>query len=121
MIFHMKRTTLIIDERQFAELKSLAAAERRTLSAVTRDLLRLGLAALHKRGRRRLPPLPTFNMGKFKVDVADRKALHRAMEGSPKARKQGRRKLPPLPTFNMGKPKVDLADRNALYAAMEGR
>src|SRR5690348_12248248 len=30
MISHMKRTTLVLDERQFAELKKLATTERRT-------------------------------------------------------------------------------------------
>ena len=81
MIFHMKRTTLVLDERQFAELKKLAAAERRTLSSVTEEVLRVGLAARGKRRRRKLAPLPTFDVGKFKVDVADRDALYRAMEG----------------------------------------
>jgi hypothetical protein len=80
MIFHMKRTTLIIDERQFAELKTLAAAEGRTLSSLTKELLQRGLAA-RRWHRRKLRPLPTWNMGKFKVDVADRDALYKAMEG----------------------------------------
>lgn len=81
MIFHMKRTTLVLDEIQFSELKKLAAAERRTLSSLTEELLRLGLAARRKRRRRKLAPLPTWNMGKPKVDLADRNALYDAMEG----------------------------------------
>jgi hypothetical protein len=81
MIIHMKRTTLIIDERQFAELKTLAAAEGRTLSSLTEELLQLGLAARRRTRRRKLRPLPAWNMGKFKVDVADRDALYKAMEG----------------------------------------
>ena len=80
MIFHMKRMTLVLDERQFAELKKLAAVERRTLSSLTEELLRLGLAARRSRSRRRLSPLPTWNMGKPKVDLADRNALYDAME-----------------------------------------
>jgi len=81
MFFHMKRTTLMIGERQFAELKTLAVAEGRTLSSQTKEWLQLGLAA-HRQGRRRkLRPLPTWNMGEFKVDVADRDALYKAMEG----------------------------------------
>ncbi len=80
MISHMKRTTLVLDERQFAELKKLAASERRTLSALTEELLRLGLAARRRRSPRRLSRLPTWNMGKPKVDLADRNALYDAME-----------------------------------------
>ncbi len=81
MIFHMKRTTLVLDENQFTELKKLAAAERRTLSAVTEEMIRLGLAARRKRKRRKPLPLPSKKMGEFKVDIADRNALYEAMEG----------------------------------------
>jgi hypothetical protein len=77
----MKRTTLVLDENQFTELKKLAAAERRTLSAVTEEIIRLGFAARRKRKRRKLLPLPSWKMGKFKVDIADRDALYEAMEG----------------------------------------
>ncbi len=81
MIFHMRRTTLILDERQFTELKKLAAAEGRTLSSVTEELLRVGLAAKRRPPNRRLSRLPSWNMGKPRVDVADRNALLEAMEG----------------------------------------
>jgi len=81
MIFHMKRTTLVLDEQQFTELKKVAAEERRTLSSVTEEILRLGLAARRKPRRKKLAPLPTFNLGKPKVDLADRNALYEAMEG----------------------------------------
>jgi len=81
MIFHMKSTTLVLDERQFAKLKQLAAVERRTLSSVTEELLRLGLAARRRRRRGKLTPLPTWNMGRAKVDVSDRDALYKVMEG----------------------------------------
>jgi len=77
----MKRTTLIIDQRQFAEIKTLAAREGRTLSSLTTELLQLGLAARRRTRRRKLKPLPTWDMGEFKVDVADRDALYKAMEG----------------------------------------
>lgn len=81
MIFHMKRTTLILDERQFAELKKLAAEERRTLSSVTEELLRVGLSSRRQRRSRKLTRLPAWNMGKAKVDVADGTALYEVMEG----------------------------------------
>lgn len=77
----MRRTTLVLDERQFAELKSLATAEGRTLSSLTKELLGLGLAKWRGRRRRKIKPLPTWDVGEFMVDVADRDALHKAMEG----------------------------------------
>jgi len=58
----------------------LAAAERRTLSSLTEELLRLGLANRCRRSRPKLSPLPTRSMGKPKVDLADRNALYDAME-----------------------------------------
>ena len=81
MINHMKRTTLILNSDQFTHLKKLAAIERRTLSSLTEDLIRLGLAARRRRSRGRRTTLPSWNMGTFKVDVADRDALAEAMEG----------------------------------------
>jgi len=81
MIFHMKRTTLVLDERQFAELKKLAATEGRTLSSVTEEVLRVGLASKRRRTGRRVSRLPAWNMGKPKVDISDRNALYEAMEG----------------------------------------
>jgi plasmid stability protein len=81
MVFHMKRTTLVLDERQFTELKKLAAAEGRTLSSVTEEILRAGLASKRRRANRNLSRLPSWNMGRPRVDVADRNALCEAMEG----------------------------------------
>jgi hypothetical protein len=81
MIFHMKRTTLVLDERQFAELKKLAAEERRTLSSITDEVLRTGLSLRRGRRSQKLGRLPAWNMGKPKVDLADRKALYEVMEG----------------------------------------
>ncbi len=80
MIFHIKRTTLVLDERQFSELKKLAAAERRTLSSVTEEILRVGLSARRQRRTRKLARLPAWNMGKPKADLSDRNALYEAME-----------------------------------------
>lgn len=48
------------------------------MSELTTELLRKGLAS--RPGPKRLPPLPSFDMGKEKVDVADRNALYEAME-----------------------------------------
>jgi len=77
----MKRTTLALDERQFTELKKLAAEEGRTLSAVTEEVLRAGLASKRRRTSRKLSRQPAWNMGKAKANLADRAALYAAMEG----------------------------------------
>lgn len=80
MINHMKRTTLILDERSFSQIKQLAAKEGRTLSSITDELLREGLA---RRQRHRMPEvrtLPSFSMGRPVVDLADRDRLYEEME-----------------------------------------
>lgn len=53
-----------------------------------------------------LPPVPTWNSGGFRVDIADRDALCRTMEE-------------PLPSWCGGRELVDIADRDALSRAME--
>lgn len=75
MIFHM-RTTLVIDDELFRELKRRSAEEGRTLSAVTQEALRRGLVRRHVAGRRRRVRLRTFHMGKPSVDIADRNQLY---------------------------------------------
>jgi hypothetical protein len=49
------------------------------MSELVESALRLFLRS--ERGRRELPPLPTFKSGGHLVDVADRNALYQAMEG----------------------------------------
>jgi hypothetical protein len=79
MFFPMK-TTLILPDHLVRELKKQAAESGETLSAVVAEALRRGL---DDRGRAHSPePLPTYRMGRPKVDVADRDALARAMEGA---------------------------------------
>lgn len=73
------KTTLLIPDHLFRELKRRAARRGETLSAVVAEVLRRGLA--EPRGSADLPPLPTHRMGRAQVDVADRDALYRAMEG----------------------------------------
>ncbi len=77
MVLHMK-TTLIIPDPLFKDLKRRAAEGGETLSHLVADLLRKGLSERPR--RKRLPPLPTFRTGPAKVDIADRDALYRAME-----------------------------------------
>ena len=78
MIIHMK-TTLIIPDTLMRELKRRAARRGETLSAVVAEALRRGLA---EPAVGELPPLPVHPMGRPLVDVADRDALYRAMEGT---------------------------------------
>jgi len=89
MIFHtnqreavlMKRTTLIRHEKTFADIKRVAAEERRTVSDVVDELLRTGLARYPDGKARKLPPLPTYSMGQARVDISDREALYDLMDG----------------------------------------
>ena len=74
MLSHMKRTTLILDTGIYADFKRRAAAEGRTFTDVLERTLRLGLQAQSglRRGRERLP---SYDLGPFLVDPADRAAL----------------------------------------------
>jgi hypothetical protein len=78
MVIHMK-TTLIIDDQVMRRLKAEAARQGRTLSQLVEAALRLFLE------RRPAPPVPTAPLPMFQsralVDLADREALYRAMEG----------------------------------------
>ena len=76
------RTTLVIDDALFRELKRRAAEQNRTLSDVTQDALRRELAAATSQRRRKLSRLPTFAMGSPRVDLADRARLYDALERS---------------------------------------
>jgi urease gamma subunit len=78
MATHMK-TTLNIDDTVMAELKREAARQGRTMSELVETALRLLLRSQRKRGV--VPELPKFHSGGTLVDVADRDALYRAMEG----------------------------------------
>lgn len=79
MNFHV-RTTLVIDDALFRELKRLAADQNRTLSDVTQDALRRGLAVATPPRRRKPRRLPTFAMGLLRVDLADRNQLYDVLD-----------------------------------------
>ncbi len=74
------KTTLIIPDRIFRELKRLAARRRTTLSDVVAETLLRGLDD-PRQPETKLEPLPVHDMGPPLVDIADRDALYRAMEG----------------------------------------
>ena len=78
MVIHMK-TTLQIDDRVMARLRSEAARTGKTMSELVETALR---RLLETRGDAvEPPPLPSFASGGALVDLADREALYRAMEG----------------------------------------
>lgn len=77
MVSHMK-TTLNIDDTVMAQLKREAARQGRTMSELVETALRQLLRSQRKRTK--LPPLPTFNSGGMRVDIADRNALYDAMD-----------------------------------------
>lgn len=77
MVFHMK-TTLNISDTVMKELKQEAARQGRTMSELVEMALR---SLLQKRlPAQKLPPLPEFDMGDEKVDIADREALYEVMD-----------------------------------------
>lgn len=73
MLVHMKRTTLILSPALYTRLRRRASAEGRTLTDLVENTLRLGLerGAPARRARR---TLPSYDLGPFLVDPADRAA-----------------------------------------------
>lgn len=80
MVFHMK-TTLNISDTVFLRLKAEAARQGKTLSEIVESAFRAFLRGSGKNNKQKLPSLPSFDGGGVAVDVADRDALYRAMEG----------------------------------------
>jgi Ribbon-helix-helix protein, copG family len=78
MVIHMK-TTLTIDDSVMAKLRRESARTGRTMSELVETALRRLLQA--KPETVGLAPLPSFKSGGALVDIADREALYRAMEG----------------------------------------
>ena len=74
------RTTLIIPDHLFSELKSRAARTGKKLSSVVAEVISRGLESTPADVE--IEPLPVHSMGRPTVDLADRDALYRAMEKS---------------------------------------
>ena len=74
------KTTLVIDDGVMRRLKAEAARRGTTISSLVEAALRALLDG-QPGGRAELPPLPSFDLGAASVDVADRDALSRLMEG----------------------------------------
>ncbi|MEO5567017.1 MAG: ribbon-helix-helix protein, CopG family [Gemmatimonadaceae bacterium] len=73
------KTTLNIDDTIMTRLRAEAARSGRTMSALVEQALRQLLE--RKRPAAVSDALPIFDSGGALVDVADRDALYRAMEG----------------------------------------
>ena len=82
------KTTLIIPDPVFRDLKHRAAERNETLSALVTEYLVRGLRETRKPNH----PFrfPTFSAGLPKVDVADREALYDLLDGERDARLYGR-------------------------------
>jgi hypothetical protein len=78
MVIRMK-TTLNIDDSIMSRLRAEAARTGRTMS----ELVEVALRQLLDRRKPGVvaEPLPVFNSGGALVDVADREALYRTMDG----------------------------------------
>lgn len=68
------RTTLVIPDAVYRELKRRAAETGKTISGLATEFIRRGLST--EPPSPDLSPLPTFSLGKPLVDVADREALY---------------------------------------------
>lgn len=88
MDFHMK-TTVIIPDDLFRELKRAAVEAGTTLSRVVEDSVRRGLMARREK-QPTIEPLPSFHMGRPSADVSDRKALYEILEGDDHLRRRHR-------------------------------
>lgn len=75
----MKRTTLILEDACMDGVRELARREGRQLSAVVNELLAEGLQRRRQR-RRRAVTLPSYRMGRPRVNLADRNALEALMD-----------------------------------------
>ena len=74
------KTTLIIHDDVVKRLRKEAARRDTTISELVEAALRLILEP-HQSAQSEIPPLPVFDLGDSYIDVADRDALYRAMEG----------------------------------------
>ena len=81
------KTTLIIPDPVFRDLKKQAAERDTTLSALATEYLRQGLRQPLK--SKRLPCLPSFSAGPAKIDIANREEIYRVLDKERHARLYG--------------------------------
>ncbi|UCG87472.1 MAG: hypothetical protein JSW71_02695 [Gemmatimonadota bacterium] len=76
----MKRTTLILDDAIFRAVRRLAEREGLHMSQVVNSLLGEGLQRRKGREADRHFELPTYRMGRPRVNLGDRNALEALMD-----------------------------------------
>jgi len=74
----MKRTTLILEDGCMDRVRALAKRQGRTMSEVVNEILAEGLQ--RRRAKLSSTTLPSFSMGRPRIDLADRDALEAVME-----------------------------------------
>ena len=74
------KTTLVIDDGVMRRLKQEAAQRGLTMSELVEAALRRMLDSPGAQAQG-LPTLPAFHGGRLLVDIADRDALYRVLEG----------------------------------------
>jgi hypothetical protein len=89
MVFHM-RATLLTPDPVHRDLKRYAAKRGATISEAATEMLRNGLARLPKQIR--LLTLPSFSVGRPRVDVANREALLDLLDRERDQQLDGKRK-----------------------------
>jgi hypothetical protein len=77
MVFHMK-TTLIIPDPVFRDLKKRAVDRNTTISELATEYLRQGLRQQPK--PKRMPRLPSFKMGPPLIDITSRDEIYRVLD-----------------------------------------
>jgi hypothetical protein len=77
MVSHMK-TTLVIPDPVFRDLKKRAVERNTTLSELATEYLRQGLQKRPK--PKRLPRLPSFKMGPPLIDITSRDEIYRVLD-----------------------------------------
>jgi hypothetical protein len=75
----MKRTTLILEDSCLSGIRDLARREGKTMSEVTNELLAEGIQRRKTRKRTEFK-LPSFSMGKPRINLGDRNALEALMD-----------------------------------------
>lgn len=75
----MKRTTLVLEDGCMEGIRQLARREGRQLSEVVNEILAEGLQRRRSRQRPSLA-LPSFSMGRPRVNLGDRNALESLMD-----------------------------------------
>ncbi|MGH9402422.1 MAG: hypothetical protein ACRD2P_09980 [Terriglobia bacterium] len=84
------KTTLIIPDPVFKDLKRRAVERGETLSELATEFLRQGL---REKPRHKLPlRLPSFKMGPPLINIADREELYRVLDADRDARLYGAKK-----------------------------